>query len=124
MIAEKFIIVSIKDNCAYLQKTTNTGCDSCNANNTCGVGILAKYFNSYKIKQPLQEGQKIGDIITLKISMAELFYRATQLYILPLLALFLGAIIAREIFPAQDVWQIIFGLSGFFISFIALKFIR
>ncbi len=124
MITEKFTITLIKGDYAYLKKTDNTGCGSCDANSTCGVGILTKYFSSYKIRQPLQKGQKIGDVITLKISEKELFYRATQLYILPLLALFLGAIIAKEIFPAQDIWQIVFGSFGFCLSFILLKFIK
>jgi positive regulator of sigma E activity len=35
----------------------------------------------------------IGDLVTLEISAKELFYRASQLYMLPLLALFAGGLL-------------------------------
>jgi sigma-E factor negative regulatory protein RseC len=51
---------------------------------------LAKYFDHYSVfNKPLQDGVAIGDLVTLEISAKELFYRASQLYMLPLLP-FLG----------------------------------
>jgi sigma-E factor negative regulatory protein RseC len=43
--------------------------------------------------KPLQDGVAIGDLVTLEILAKELFYRASQLYMLPLLALFAGGLL-------------------------------
>ena len=63
-------------------------------------------------KKPLQNGVKAGDMITLEISSKELFFRASQLYLMPLLALFVGASISNIFYPANDVIQTFVGLSS------------
>jgi sigma-E factor negative regulatory protein RseC len=51
-------------------------------------------------------------MITLEISSKELFLRASQLYLMPLLALFVGASISNIFYPANDVIQTFVGLSS------------
>jgi len=64
----------------------------------------------------------VGDFVTLHISSGELFYRAFQLYILPLLTLFIGALLGAELFPTNELWQIGFGLIGFFAALLFTKY--
>jgi sigma-E factor negative regulatory protein RseC len=52
----------------------------------------------------------IGDLVTLEISAKELFYRASQLYMLPLLALFAGGLLGDIIYPEHEAGQIILAI--------------
>ncbi len=118
---QKFSIVNIKNNTAYLQTIKEEGCGSCNANKGCGVGSLNRYFSKKLIENPLEQGQKVGDIVELTINSNKLFYHAFLLYFLPIIALFVSAYLVKIFFPSQEGYQVIFGLLGFGLSFIILK---
>lgn len=111
---EKFEVIEIENQTMVLKVNRSGGCHSCSANAGCGTGILASTFgHATTFTKPLEAGVVVGDFVTMQISSAELFYRAFQLYILPLLALFIGALIGVKLFPLNELWQIGFGLVGF-----------
>ncbi len=112
---EKFEVIEIENQTMTLKINRSAGCNSCSASGGCGTGILANYFNHYSVfSKPLQVGVSIGDQVELEISSAELFWRAFQLYLLPLLALFAGSGLGMAYFPDNELWQIGFGFGGFF----------
>ena len=120
---EQFEVIEIKDKAMKLKVNRSGGCSSCSASGACGTGVLSIYFDGFSIfNRPLQENVKVGDFVVLEISSKELFYRAFQLYILPLLALFAGGIVGGFYFPTNELWQILMGFSGFFISLLLLKY--
>lgn len=120
---EKFEVIEIKNQTMTLKVNRSGGCNSCSASGGCGTGILANYFDHSSIfNKPLQSGILVGDMVTLEISSAELFWRAFQLYIMPLLVLFMGAGIGVVYFPQHELWQIAFGFSGFFGTLILTKY--
>ncbi len=120
---EKFEVIEIENKTMVLKVNRSGGCHSCSASSGCGTGILANYFNHYSIfNKPLQSGVSVGDMVVLEISSAELFWRAFQLYILPLLALFAGSLLGQVYFPMNELWQIAFGFIGFFSALIATKY--
>ena len=110
---EDFQVVEITHNSMLIKSKREVGCNSCSSKNACGTGVLSGLFSSFSLfKKPLQNGVKAGDMITLEISSKELFFRASQLYLMPLLALFVGASISNIFFPANDVIQTFVGLSS------------
>ena len=110
---EDFQVVEITHNSMIIKSNREVGCNSCSSKYTCGTGILSGLFSSFSLfKKPLQNGVKAGDMITLEISSKELFLRASQLYLMPLLALFVGASISNIFYPANDVIQTFVGLSS------------
>ncbi len=120
---EKFEVIEIENKTMVLKVNRSGGCTGCSASGACGTGILANYFDHYSVfNKPLQEGVAIGDIVTLEISAAELFWRAFQLYIVPLLALFVGTGVGSVYFPVNELWQISFGFSGFIGTLILTKY--
>ena len=85
---------------------------------------LSDLFSGFSLfKRPLQKGVKAGDTITLEISSKELFFRASQLYLMPLLALFVGAYLSNLIFPSNDIVQTLVGLSSLAASLVLLRFL-
>jgi len=101
-----------------------SGCNSCSSKSACGTGVLSDLFSGFSLfKRPLQKGVKAGDTITLEISSKELFFRASQLYLMPLLALFVGAYLSNLIFPSNDIVQTLVGLSSLAASLVLLRFL-
>jgi sigma-E factor negative regulatory protein RseC len=120
---EKFEVIEIENQMMKLKVNRSSGCHSCSASDGCGTGILAKYFDHYSVfNKPLQNGVIVGEMVTLEISSKELFYRAFQLYMLPLLTLFVGGLLAGVIYPEHEVKQIIFAFIGFFTSILLVKY--
>ncbi len=120
---EQFKVIEIQPQTMKLKVNRASGCHSCSASSGCGTGILAKYFEHYSVfNKPLQEGVMAGDFVTLEISSSEFFYRAFQLYILPLLALFAGGVLGDGLYPEQETMQIAFAFSGFFTSLLLTKY--
>jgi sigma-E factor negative regulatory protein RseC len=110
---EDFQVVEITHDSMTIKSNREVGCNSCSSKNACGTGVLSGLFSSFSLfKKPLQNGVKAGDMITLEISSKELFLRASQLYLMPLLALFVGASISNIFYPANDVIQTLVGLSS------------
>jgi len=110
---EDFQVVEITHDSMIIKSNREVGCNSCSSKNACGTGVLSGLFSSFSLfKKPLQNGVKAGDMITLEISSKELFLRASQLYLMPLLALFVGASISNIFYPANDVIQTFVGLTS------------
>ncbi|VVM23083.1 hypothetical protein BSPWISOXPB_3860 [uncultured Gammaproteobacteria bacterium] len=100
---EKFEVIEIENQMMKLKVNRSSGCHSCSASGGCGTGILAKYFDHYSCSiSPYKMAWAIGDLVTLEISAKELFYRASQLYMLPLLALFAGGLLGEVIYPEHE----------------------
>jgi sigma-E factor negative regulatory protein RseC len=119
---EDFEIIEIRQDWMLLKAQRQSGCQTCESKSTCGTGVLSGFFAGFsQFKKSLQQGVKTGDVITLEIASSELFFRAFQLYLMPLLALFFGAYSSTLLFPSNDVIQTLIGLSAFVLSLVFLK---
>ncbi len=120
---EKFEVIEIENQTMKLKANRSGGCHSCNASGGCGIGILAKYFEQYSVfNKPLKKDVIVGDFVTLEITSSELFARAFMLYILPILALFIGAYWGKVFFATNEFWQIGFGVVAFFMALLFTKY--
>ena len=121
---EDFEVIEITRDSMTIKADRQSGCNSCSSNSACGTGVLSDLFSSFSLfKRPLQKGVKAGDTITLEISSKELFLRASQLYLMPLLALFVGAYLSNLFFPSNDIVQTLVGLSSLAASLVLLRFL-
>ncbi len=119
---EDFEVIEISSSSMTLKANRQSTCNVCTSKEVCGTGILSGLFGGYSLfKKPLKNGVKEGDILTLEISSKELFFRAMQLYLLPILGLFAGAYLSELIFPLNDIVQALIGLSSFLLVLLLLK---
>ncbi|HIF89741.1 MAG TPA: Fis family transcriptional regulator [Candidatus Thioglobus sp.] len=119
---EDFEIIEIKQDWMILKAQRQSGCQTCESKSACGTGVLSGFFAGFsQFKKPLQKDAQMGDVITLEIAASELFFRAFQLYLMPLLALFCGAYFSTLLFPANDIVQALMGLGAFALSLIFLR---
>ncbi len=119
---EDFEVIEISSNSMTLKANRQSSCNVCTSKGVCGTGILSGLFGGYSLfKKPLKNGVKEGDIVTLEISSKELFSRAMQLYLFPILGLFGGAYLSELLFPLNDIVQALMGLSAFLLVLLLLR---
>ncbi len=119
---EDFEVIEISSDSMTLKANRESSCNVCASKGVCGTGILSGLFGGYSLfKKPLNNGVKEGDIVTLEISSKELFSRAMQLYLFPILGLFAGAYLSELIFPLNDIVQALMGLSAFLLVLLLLR---
>ena len=119
---EDFEVIEISSNSMTLKANRQSSCSVCTSKGVCGTGVLSGLFSGYSLfKKPLKNGVKEGDIVTLEISSKELFFRAMQLYLFPILGLFAGAYLSEFIFPLNDIAQALMGLSTFLLVLLLLR---
>ena len=121
---EDFEVIEITRDSMTIKADRQSGCNSCASKSACGTGVLSDLFSGFSLfERPLQKGVKAGDTLTLEISSKELFLRASQLYLMPLLALFVGAYLSNLFFPSNDIVQTLVGLSSLAVSLVLLRFL-
>jgi len=119
---ENFEIIDIEKDIAMLKSKRDSSCQSCSVKNSCGIKILSSLnYNFFKFKLPSKNKFKMGDTISLEIANSEIFFRAFQLYLMPLLSMFLAAYMAGMIFIDKEIYQILFGVIAFFVNIMLLK---
>ena len=120
---EQFEVIKVENETMTLKVNRSDTCQSCSANNSCGTGILANYFDHYSVfNRPSQDGTIVGDFITLEVPSSELFSRAFMLYILPLIMLFVGGYFGMLLFPSNELLQILLSFIGFLFAFVIVKY--
>jgi sigma-E factor negative regulatory protein RseC len=116
-----FQVVKIENNQMFLNVGNKNSCGSCAANQSCGTGVLARYFDHFNtIAYPLRPGVKEGDLISLEISNKTLFLRAFALYIAPLLVVFI-ALFVMQILEFIESIQILVSIVILLATFITLR---
>ncbi|NYT52275.1 MAG: SoxR reducing system RseC family protein [Candidatus Vesicomyosocius endoextente] len=117
---EQFKVIAIENEMMTLEVNRSSGCHSCEASSSCGIGIFANHYSVFN--RPYQDNISVGGFVTLEISSSKLFLRAFQLYVLPLLSLFISGVLGSILYTVNEIGQIVFALIGFFVSFVFIKY--
>ena len=105
MIEERAVILSL-DNVsskATLEIERKTACGLCGQTRGCGNSIWGKLFahQSTAFKAQNRINAKVGDSVIVGINEQALLKSAMLLYIVPLVTLFIGAILMQQIFETN-----------------------
>ncbi len=96
ILIEQGKIISIEEEFAYVQVQVTSGCNGCASSSSCGTSALAGYFKGgsrglIKVKNHSQGC--VGDNVTLKLDQSQLVKQAFMAYGIPLLGLFVFAML-------------------------------
>lgn len=126
MIEERAVILSL-DNLsgtptAILEIERKTACGLCGQTRGCGNSIWGKLFahQSTAFKAQNHINAKVGQSVIVGINETALLKSALLLYVLPLVTLFLGAILATKITPT-DASAMIGAAIGLLLGLIWVK---
>ncbi len=119
MVKELATVVAVDGMVAWVETTRQSSCSSCSSSSSCGTSTLAKVFGSrpFRVEVTNPLGAKVGEQVTIAVSESGLMMGAALLYLIPLLALFLSALLGEWIMvnwlPFNQEWlTVLAGLTG------------
>jgi sigma-E factor negative regulatory protein RseC len=126
MIEERAVILSL-DNLSGIPSATleierKSACGLCGQTRGCGNSIWGKLFahQSTAFKAQNRINAKVGQSVIVGINESALLKSALLLYILPLVTLFLGALLATKIIP-NDASAMVGAVLGLVLGLIWVK---
>lgn len=120
MNREEGIITRTEGETAWVKVRRSSMCEVCNNKVICntlsdGNTMEAEVYN------PLNG--RIGDRVEFMISTSSLLKITSLLYIIPVVFLLAGSILGYGFFSPPEFYALIFGLSGFSLSYFVIRFI-
>lgn len=126
MIEEYAVVVDVKNEVALLEIERKTACGLCGKTRGCGISLLGKILkhrsNVFKADNLIQA--KVGQSVIVGIQPQALLMSASLVYGVPLLGVFLGAILANlfVLTPNQaDAYTMLGALAGLALALLWLK---
>lgn len=117
MIQEEALVTKVKDGVVYVRSGRRQSCGSCGAKDSCATTVLSPLFKQLQMELPLKTKRniKVGDIVILGIEPQFLLKSSILLYLVPLVALIVGAIagdyLSSLFFPEfKELIATLFGL--------------
>ena len=135
MIEERAVVVSINmvsldnvssdsniNHIATLEIERKTACGLCGQTRGCGNSIWGKLFahQSTAFKAQNRINAKVGDSVIVGINEQALLKSAMLLYIVPLVTLFIGAILMQQIFDTNG-YAMLGALIGLLVGMVWVK---
>lgn len=114
MIEESGRVVALEDGAVWVQTLRQSTCASCSANAGCGQGLLDKLAISSQrghVRALTDLHLAIGDEVVIGVREELLLGSAVQVYLLPLLALLGGGLLAQSLGLSEPL-TIALGLGG------------
>lgn len=128
MITEDAIVVAIENDQTWIETQRKSACGQCSASKGCGTSVLAKVVGNKlsKMKAINNIDAKEGDQVVVGLNEAYLLKGAFMTYLLPLLYLFLFALLGKFLSPFFQIFNneliiIIFAGLGLFLGLKHLK---
>jgi sigma-E factor negative regulatory protein RseC len=119
MLEEDARVLEIRGDSVVVETSRQTACDGCGARTGCGTGLLSQLFGARKARFVVKNtlDLEVGNEVVIAVSEAGVLKGALLVYVLPLLAMFLGAILAHLAFsPASEGVTIAASAAGFLVT--------
>ena len=131
MIEEDAQVIALSDKDITLQAQPSSSCSSCQAKNSCGQGLLSRYFNQNPgqivIQNTLVDKEfadlKVGDRVLIGIEEDAILGGAFYAYMLPLLSLVAFAVLAQVLGIRSEALQILLTIAGLFLGISLSRFL-
>jgi len=123
MLREIGIVSEILGDQAIVHTQSQLACSSCQQVDSCGNGIIEKYFSGkvFSIQLSNHINAKVGDQVEIQVAKSSVTKASVIVYLLPLVGLISFALMASFFF--QDEKTIIFiALLGLILSLFVTKF--
>lgn len=128
MIEQEAVVVQVEGEFALVEAQRESSCGQCGAQKTCGTGVLAKSIGkrAMRIKVLNRCDAQPGDAVVVGMPESGFLKSAFMTYLLPLILMLLGAIIAYQLTLASGVVQqegftILGAITGFILALWLLK---
>lgn len=121
MLEERARILSVEAHSVWVEANRQQGCAKCDAGQGCGGGMLNKLVRRKSSRLEVRcdlAGIQPGDSVVVGFDERALLHTSFMAYLLPLLGLFSGALLAERLLQANDLIVALAGLLGLVAGFI------
>jgi len=131
MIEEDAQVIAVSGTNITLQAQPDSACSSCAAKNSCGQGLLSRYFNQTPgqivIENALFNNEfvdlRVGDRVVIGIEESAVLSGAFYAYMLPLLSMVGFAALAQGLSIRSEWLQILMTAAGLFLGMGLVRFL-
>ncbi|MGX5914291.1 SoxR reducing system RseC family protein [Aliidiomarina sp. Khilg15.8] len=104
MIRELGQVTAVEGDEITITTQLKSGCSGCQQQNHCGAGLLSKAFPQRRGEFSLHTEQRfaVGEQVELQLPEAALARFSLAMYLLPLVALVLGAALGQALWPRSE----------------------
>jgi sigma-E factor negative regulatory protein RseC len=122
MIEQQAKVIAQDDKTIWLEAERQSTCSKCQVRQGCGTAMLENHVGKRfsRIAVANIHDVTIGDEVHLAIPEEALLQGTFMMYIVPLLMMFLGAVVAHS-FNLNELFEIFFGFVGLFGGFYWVK---
>lgn len=116
MLEEQGRVVAVEDGAVWVETLRRSTCSACSANAGCGQGLMEKLGVGQRrgyVRALTDLQLAVGDGVTIGIREELMLGSALRVYLLPLLGLFAGAMLAQWLALAES-FVILAAFGGFF----------
>ena len=123
MLEERAIVTAVNLDKVTVQSEVKSTCSSCQQNETCGSGIVAKAIPQKKLTVELVTpfDLTVGDVVTISIPEKDLLQTAWQVYLWPILGLVafsaLGQYLVTQLIFPHEIFAVVLGCLGGYLAF-------
>lgn len=130
MIEEQALVVALDDAGVWVETQRRSACGQCAVNKGCGTAILGKVLGVKRSRvltlNPQATKVSVGDEVVIGISEQALTRGSLAVYTLPLLALFIFALLGETLATQmsvgnKDMFTAGFGILGLALGFLWLR---
>jgi len=119
MTKENGVVIKTGESKAWVKTIKSSACEGCASNGSCEAGKEAEVEAINTI------GAKIGDTVVVGFETGSLIKVSMMLYLFPVLAMIVGAVIGSKLAPVynvdESIMSAIFSFSFFFLSFVCIR---
>ena len=125
MIEEQGIVVDVNEEEIWVETLKQSACSSCAARNGCGQKLLASAGSGkrfiFKVTNPNHLEVRKEDKVIVGIEEGAFMKATVFMYLLPLIALFIGAVLAQTL-GASESMVILSAFLGLIASLLVIRF--
>lgn len=121
MLEERGQVISIEQGAVHVRVNRQSACGSCQAKAACGQGLMQaiRTEHCHEVRALTDLSLQEGDYVVLGVSEDLLLRSALMVYLLPLLALIVGAVLGQQL-GLSEGWSILlaglaFAASGVYL---------
>lgn len=126
MIEEHGRVLNVEPGAVWVETVRRSACDSCQARNGCGQSVLQRLGLGARqgfirvLNEQVEHDCRVGDEVIIGIPENAVLHGSTLVYLVPLLALFVGALVAQAIGTGEPL-IILASFLGMGIGFVAVR---
>jgi len=120
VIEERALVLSVQGNLARVKTQRQSACNACELQSSCGQSLISKMASGHGIEMSVENrlSAQSGDVVLLAIPEEGLMKASVIMFLIPLLAMVVFALVAKSFFVLSDPWVALVGLVGLLVGFL------